>query len=150
MAFVIKTGDDIRELMRPEGPFHPFRKPRAFIRMPGLSPAEALAWEQRLENLRQRCGCTSGAVAMGLFAVLFTLHAVFDSPLATSSPSLSDLWLRGGVFAVGLILSALAGKFLGLLSASLQFRRACHDLLYRPSAIWAVMPNRSRPCCSGR
>jgi hypothetical protein len=150
MVFVIKTKDEIQQLLRAEGLLHPLRRPRVLIRMPGISHEEAQAWEQRLEELRQQCGCTSGAISLGLFVVLFTLHAVLDSPLATAGPCLSDLCLQAGIFAFGLILSALAGKFMGLLSSSLQFRRACHELMHRPSAIRVLMPNFPSSCCGGR
>lgn len=134
---MILTKADLGLLLRPESVWHPFRKPRFRIRIPELPESESLAWEGRLENLRQQCGCTAGAIGLGAFVLLSVAYSLHDnSPVDTLG--LEAFVLRGAFLAAGLISSALIGKLLGLSVAQVRFRRACFELHKRLLAIEAV------------
>jgi hypothetical protein len=150
MVLVVKNADDIRELLRTEGMLHPFRKPRALIRIPELAPVEARAWEQRLENLRQQCGCTAGALAMGCFVIAFVVYSAWHSSTTPSPLTPAVLASQGAMLVIGLVLSALLGKFAGLLSASWRFRRACLELLERPKRNSRLALRPGHHCCGNR
>jgi len=48
-----------------------FRKPRLLKHTPRMAEPEARTWQRRLGNLRQQCGCSAGALALGGFALAF-------------------------------------------------------------------------------
>jgi hypothetical protein len=150
MTFVVKTKDDLWNLLQPESPWHPFRRPRPLIRIPELPPQEARAWEQRLDTIRQQCGCTSGALAMAAFALLFAVYSLRDLSSAAGSFGIASFAWQGTLLVAGLIASALMGKFLGLLSASIQFRRTCFDLHQRLHMKTMIVPQSVRSCCQNR
>ena len=131
MSFVARTKDDLHSLLRPEGIMHPFRKPQVLICMPQMAASEAKAWESRLESLRQQCGCSAGALAFCGFVFSFLIVSAHNNLLATGHPPLREFFAVGVVFLSGLILSALAGKFLGLTVARVRYRRTCFDLQER-------------------
>jgi hypothetical protein len=128
MSFVVRTRDDLRYLLKPEGLMHPFRKPRAVIHVSGMSAPEAGDWESRLERFRQECGCSAGTFALCGFIVLFIAYAVLSEPDSTGDVQRGALLLKGAIFFTGLILSALIGKFISLCVATLRFRRTCYQL----------------------
>lgn len=128
MSFVVREKDDLQQLLRPEGLMHPFRKPRLLIRTPCMAEPEARAWEWRLENLRQQCGCSAGALALGGFALAFLTVSLHNSSPAIGKLALRESLLDGVIFIGGLILSALIGKFIGLSVAMVRYRRTCLEL----------------------
>jgi len=147
MTVVVRTADDLWKLLRPESVLHPFRKPRPLLQIPELPRREACLWEQRLDSLRQQCGCTSGAIAMGLFTILFvTYSALHISP--ASNWELASVAGQAAILVAGLIFSALIGKFVGLLAASLRFRRTCLALHQRLHTKTMIVPQPARSCCS--
>ena len=147
MIFVVRSKDDLWKMLQPESALHPFRKPRPVLQIPELPPQEAWLWEQRLDNLRQQCGCTSGALAMGLFVILFVTYSALNlSPAGNGE--LSSLAQEAAILIGGLICSALAGKFAGLLAASLRFRRTCLALHQRLHTKAMILPEPARSCCS--
>lgn len=130
MSFVVRTKDDLQQLMEPEGSMHSFRKPRLLIHVPQMADSEARAWEWRLEGMRQDCGCSAGAMGLCVFAVIFVAYALHNSsPSATLPPG--AFLLDGVIFVAGLILSAVAGKLIGLWMAAGRFRRTCLQLQER-------------------
>jgi len=131
MPFVVRTEADLQKLLQPEQLLHPFRKPQALIRVPGLLQSEAADWEKRLESFRQQCGCTAGAVAIGAFAVASVAYALRTGSIATDNLPSNSILLRAGVFVAGLVLSAVFGKLLGLSVAFLGYRRTCFQLMKR-------------------
>jgi hypothetical protein len=137
IPFVVRRKADLRLLLQSEGILHPFRRPPFLLRIPELPEPEAGAWEQRLEGLRQECGCTSGALALGAFVVLFLVYALHSSLSALDHLQPRVLLLGGAFFVAGLILSALIGKFLGLSMAGIRFRRTCSELHQRLQALEA-------------
>ena len=133
MYFRVRTEADLLQLMRSESALHPFRKPPIRLDIPTLNRAEAAAWQLRLEELRQHCGCTSGAVFLGAF-LLANLAYVLGSavrPGFSLPATTKDLWLTGIIFLAGLIISALFGKLLGLSVSAFRFRRTCRALQSR-------------------
>jgi len=137
MLFVVRTEADLRLPLRVEGILHPFRKPPLLIRIPALSEPEARAWERRLENLRQQCGYTAGALATGAFVVLFVVCSLHKQLDGTRQSPAGNIGTPRRFFVAGLILSALIGKFLGLSMARIRFRRTCVDMHKRVQAIEA-------------
>jgi hypothetical protein len=131
MSFIVRAEGDLLKLLQPEGRLHPSRKPTVLVRVPGLRDSEATAWEVRLENLRQQCGCAAGAIALGAFAIGGVVYALLQNSLALVNPPLTAILLQSGLFLVGLILSALLGKLLGLSLARIRYQRACLELQER-------------------
>jgi hypothetical protein len=128
LPYVVRTPADLRMLLRPRAILRPFHKPAVLVRIPELSPADAQAWERRLEPLTQECGCNHGAFAMGAFLLLSVVAAFFaNSPDDVRLP-LGTYLLWGGCFLAGLILSTLGGKLFGQILAALRLRRACREL----------------------
>lgn len=84
---------------------------------------------------------------MGLFTIFFvTYSALKISP--ASDWQLASIVRQAAILVAGLILSALIGKFLGLLSASLRFRRTCIALHQRLHSKAMIVPQPARSCCS--
>jgi hypothetical protein len=131
MPFVVHTEADLLIFMRPHGLRHPFRKPPVEFRIANLPQSESRAWEGRFDTLRQQCGCASGAIALGAFTLGVVAYAFHRSIKAPGAPTPRELFLNGVLFLVGLILSALLGKLLGLSLATIRFRRACFELRMR-------------------
>ncbi len=148
MAIVVTSKDDLWLLLKREGILHPFRKPQPLIRIPALSKREAEAWERRLENLRQQCGCQSGAFALAAFAVLFVGYSLANDVATASLLQLSDFARQGAILVAGLVVSALLGKFIGLWLASFRFRRTCLELHQRLHTKAMIMPTPIHSCCA--
>jgi hypothetical protein len=128
LPYIVRNPADLRILLRPRAILRPFHKPRVLIRIPGLSPADTLAWERRIEPLTQECGCNTGAAAMGLFLLLAAAAAILSrTPDDVRFPLVTYL-VWGGCFVTGLIVSALGGKLFGQMLAALRLRRACREL----------------------
>ena len=72
-----------------------------------------------------------GALAFCGFVFSFLIVSAHNNLLATGHPPLREFFAVGVVFLSGLILSALAGKFLGLTVARVRYRRTCFDLQER-------------------
>lgn len=128
---VVRSKSDLRLLPRRESILHPFRKPPLAIRVPELPLPEAQAWEQRLENLREQCGCTAGAIALLAFVVGFVVYVLHRNLTMPENLSPGSLWLGAVVFVAGVVLSALGGKFAGLWVADVRFRRIYRELQWR-------------------
>jgi len=145
MRGLIKSEADLQRLMRPESALHPFRKPPVVIDIAELTRAETAAWELRLEALRQSCGCTSGAVFLGILA-LASLAYVLASAVRPgfSLPGKDEnFWDDGAIFLLGLIISAALGKLVGLSFAAVRFRHTCRALQERVRAV----ANAPECCC---
>jgi hypothetical protein len=133
MPLLIRTEADLLALIRPQSLLHPFRKPPALLGIPQLSADENAAWCQRLEYLRQQCGCTAAAIGLGIFTLtgfVYVLTAALQTNPGTE-PDHQAILLNGAVFFAGLILSVLLGKLVGLTFAALRFRRTCRALQTR-------------------
>lgn len=130
---VIRTEADLVALMRPESLRHPFRKPPILLAFPEMRTDETAVWAYRLENLRLECGCRAAAIGLGVFT-LASLAYVLVAALQTSAaiePDYPRILFNGSLLVVGLVLSALFGKFIGLALAARRFDRTCRELLNR-------------------
>ncbi|PYL09041.1 MAG: hypothetical protein DME33_05620 [Verrucomicrobia bacterium] len=131
MSFIVRTNDDLQQFMRSEGTQRRFRKLRLVIQVPQMTDPEARSWESRLERLRQECGCSTGALGLCLFTLISVKYALYNSSACATVPKLGTLLLNGVTFVTGLILSAVAGKFIGLWIAASRFQRICLELQQR-------------------
>jgi hypothetical protein len=138
LPFFVCTAEDLQRLIAYKQRFHPFRKPRVLLRVRGMGQAEACSWETKLEDIRQLCGCTSGAFAIVAFAIASVAYAVISGSLIGGNSRPGAILIQSGVFVIGLILSALVGKLLGLLRARMLYLRTCFDLMQRLSGIRAT------------
>lgn len=133
MQFLIRTEADLLVLLRRQSLFHPFRKPPSLLDIPEFSADENAVWSQRLEYFRQQCGCTAAVIGIGAF-LLATLVYVLAEALQPNLPSGTGHQevLFGSVsFSLGLILSTLLGKLVGLTFAARRFRRTCRAIQTR-------------------
>ena len=128
VPYVVRSPADLRMLLRPQAILRPFLKPGVLVRIPGLSPSECLAWQQRLTPLTQECGCRAGALAVGLFLALIVLMVFFTDIPDGVHFSLQTYLIGSACFLTGLILSAFLGKLTGKMLAALRLRRACREL----------------------
>jgi len=128
VPYVVRSPADLRMLLRPQAILRPFLKPGVLVRIPGLSPAECLAWQQRLTPLTEECGCRAGALAVGLFLALIVLTVFFTDIPDGVHFSLQTYLIGATCFVVGLIVSAFLGKLTGQMLAALRLRRACREL----------------------
>jgi hypothetical protein len=92
-----------------------------------------MIWQNRLESLRQECGCRASAIALGCFALAGVVYVTVTAlrPNIVTEPDYQVLGLNGAVFFAGLVFSALFGKFMGLTRANILFRRTCRALVAR-------------------
>ena len=125
---VVRSEADLGRVLQRKELLHPFRKPRVFLRNSGLSELETRAWEQQLENLRQECGCTEGALALVAFMVLYGLYVLKAGLLGPDVHRPGAAGLAVGFLVGGLILSPLVGKLVGLALAEARYRRTCGKL----------------------
>jgi hypothetical protein len=125
MPLVVYQQNDLRNILRPEGILHPFRKPRLLIRIPHMPESEAMAWESRLEELRQACGCSGGALSLGAFVFGFVAVSLVNGSAVTGNLQLREHLLLGGIFLSGVIVSSLLGKLIGLCLTQVRYRRVC-------------------------
>jgi hypothetical protein len=133
---LIRTEADLAQSLRRESIFHPFRKTPVVLNIPQLSAEENMLWQNRLESLRQECGCRASAIALGCFALAGVVYVTVMAlqPNSVAEPDYRALGLNGAVFFVGLVFSALFGKFLGLARANIRFHRTCRALVTRLAA----------------
>lgn len=131
-SIVIKTESDARNLLRLQQ-LYSLNRPRVLIRIEGLPQQEARVWEDKLDTIRQMCGCRSGAAAV----VIFILAAVGYGLLAEPHTLIShgNVALDTGAFAAGLVLSGIIGKLIGLSAASTKYRYICRQLIERVQAL---------------
>lgn len=137
MPLIIRTEADLLALTRPHSLLHPFRRPAAQIDFPQLAGEENVAWGQRLEYLRQQCGCRASVMGLGAFTAASFVY-VLVAALRTNpggEPDYHAMLFDGALVFGGLILSALIGKFVGLSVAALRFRRACRAILARIASL---------------
>ena len=128
MPYVVRGPADLRMLLRPQAILRPFLKPGVLVRIPGLSPSQCEAWQQRLTPLTQECGCNTGTLAVGIFLAISVLAVFFtDIPGDVRFP-LRNYLIGSACFVGGLILSAFLGKLSGQMLAALRLRRACQEL----------------------
>ena len=128
VPYVVRSPADLRMLLRPQAILRPFLKPGVLVRIPGLSPGECLAWQQRLTPLTQECGCNAGALAVGIFLAMTVLAVFFiDIPGDVRFP-LRTYLIGSACFLGGLIVSAFLGKLTGQMLAALRLRCACREL----------------------
>ena len=128
VPYVVRGPADLRMLLRPQAILRPFLKPGVLVRIPGFSPSQCEAWQQRLTPLAQECGCNTGTLAVGIFLAITVLAVFFtDIPGDVRFP-LRNYLIGSACFVVGLILSAFLGKLSGQMLAALRLRRACQEL----------------------
>jgi hypothetical protein len=130
---LIRTEADLLALMRPQSLLHPFRKPPVLLAIPQVPADENAAWADRLEYLRQECGCTAAVIGLGVFT-LASFACVLAAALQTNpgiEPDYQVILFNAAWLVAGVILSALFGKLVGLTLAALRFRRTCRALLAR-------------------
>jgi hypothetical protein len=130
---LIRTEADLLALMRPQSLLHPFRRPTALLDIPQLAADENAAWGHRLEYFRQQCGCTAAVIGLGVFT-LASFAYVLAAALQTDpgiEPDCQAILFNGALLVAGLILSALAGKLVGLTFSALRFRQSCRALQTR-------------------
>ena len=140
MPLLIRTEADLLALIRWQSLLHPFRKPPALLlNIPQLPADENAVWSQRLEYLRQQCGCTAAAICLGVFTLASFVY-VLAAALQTKpgiEPDRQAMLFNGALFFAGLILSALLGKLVGLTFAALRFRQTCRALQTRLQTLQA-------------
>lgn len=128
-SIVIKTKSDATKLLQLQRRLHVASRPQVLIRVEGLRDQEAREWEDKLDSLREECGCRSGAIAVVIFIFAAVSYGLFAAPYTPIQ--------RGGVildtvvFLVGLSLSAIIGKSIGLFAASKKYRYICAELVER-------------------
>lgn len=128
---IVSAATDVDRLLRREGILHPFRKPQAVIRVARLPTNQAVAWERQLENVRQQCGCAHGAVTLGIYVLASVAYLLRHSTLTNHDSHPETALISGLLFAGGLIVNALSGKFAGLLVATVRYQRICTELKER-------------------
>jgi hypothetical protein len=136
---LIRNKLDVAALMHEQSLSHPFHRPAALLDIAELPAEENAVWGSRLDHWRGQCGCTAAIIGLGAFT-LASIVSVLVLALQTTAAGEPDyaVILRNGVlFLVGLILSTLAGKLIGLIVATLRFRQTCRLLWQRLTALEA-------------
>ena len=146
---MIRSEQDLLELLQRESILHPFRKPQALILVPQMDHSEAAAWENRLEHLRQQCGCTAGAIGLAVFAIASVAYILRTSSLSNSDFNADNLVLPSAIFLGGLIMSAALGKLLALSVAIIRYRRTCFELKRRLTGDPALILDLATPTTLG-
>jgi ABC-type branched-subunit amino acid transport system permease subunit len=102
--------------------------------------------------LREQCGCTAGAVALGAFVVAFLAYALLVNPTAFSSPRPSVVLLQSALLVLGLVVSALLGKLTGLWFARRRYHNVCFELQARLRSLAQQQPEPgiAVQCCGTR
>lgn len=104
----------------------PLRKQKLALDLAGLDEGERLRLQERLNDLVNDCGCSTGSVfslAGGVLAAAFAIGIADLGVLATILTTFAAIFLSGG-----------AGKLAGLALASYRFRRLCRVLAARVAA----------------
>jgi len=117
---VVRDRAELRALL---GSRELYAKRPLALELPGLSAQEAFAWSERLNGLRNECGCSLGAkcMAAGFLAALAAL-AVLHGPFTPA------LLLRLPLAAVAAVVCAGLGKAAGILMARRRLRREIASL----------------------
>lgn len=131
MVLVVCTSDDLDQLPGSKSWSNPFDQPRLLIRSPLLSRLEIAEWQAKFDGLRQACGCSHGAIALGGFLVLFIAYSIGADSLANTAADHGTIFFRAAVFVAGVVVSAVAGKLFGLYRARAQFHQTCRNLKSR-------------------
>jgi hypothetical protein len=119
-VFVIQSAQDVERLKKPRG-FS--RRPRVFVRIPGLPIEKAVDWELQLNANLRECGCSLGAqfVFIGLAASVFW-QFVFLSWDISRWP-----WFFVRTILT-MLMSGAAGKLLGIALAEARIRRIANKI----------------------
>jgi hypothetical protein len=124
---------ELVELSHAGSLFHPFRKPAVRLELPTLSARENAVWQDRLEALRQECGCRAAVAALAVFVlagIAWVLVAALQ-PNRGGETDYSAIGIYSAASLAGLVLCTLLGKFAGLAQAHGRYRRTCRALLQR-------------------
>jgi hypothetical protein len=122
---IVRGSSELQQVLRAGAPL---RRPQLRIAVPHMAAREARSWESRLDTLREDCGCRAGAFALAGFVFCFLVAAVLDDAAIADGHAAVSLAVYGGGFVGGVVLSALAGKLIGLWLATVRFRRVCRQL----------------------
>jgi hypothetical protein len=134
--FVVSSGDDFDRLTRAGSSWATLDEiPRLLIRLPGLSSSEARVWEEKLETLRQSCGCAAAAQGMAVFSLACAVTGGLGAFPAIDRFGAGGLAAAGLAFAAGLALSAVVARGVSLYVARLRYRRMCFRLIGRLHAV---------------
>ena len=97
------------------------------LEIPIVSETERHSWQTQLNNYKNDCGCSTGAIFLSatlVVVVAIVIVTAFNSPVTST--------IKIGLAGIPVLLfSALVGKMLGLIIAHLKFKRACAKLLER-------------------
>jgi hypothetical protein len=131
VPLLIRSEADVLELTGACSLRHPFRRPPALLDIPQLLAEENAAWGQRLEYFRQQCGCMAAMAGLGAFTLssLAYVVAVALQSNPGAEPDYQAVWFNSTLLVVGVVLSAVLGKLIGLTFAALRFRATCRALL---------------------
>ena len=122
---------ELIELPHSGGFFHLLRKPPVRLELPMLSAHENAAWQDRLDQLQQECGCRAAAAGLAAFVLAGIAWVLFAAlqPNRGEAPDYSVIGMYSAAFVAGLILCTLLGKLAGLALAHVRYRRTCRALL---------------------
>ena len=99
------------------------RRCTVLLQLAGLGAVEAAKWEQRLNRETRACGCEAGALGMVVGIALLLGFAVTHRDAFITSPKPTAI-----AAALLVVMSALAGKSLGLLAARRRLVHALREL----------------------
>jgi hypothetical protein len=86
---------------------------------------EMTVWKQRLERLRNDCGCAVGSIITLIITGSWIIHSILN-------PAAGQTWQRMiWVGVIVLFVSATVGKLLGLALARMRFQFAVRNLRRR-------------------
>jgi hypothetical protein len=113
-TLTIRTREDLAQLHGPH-PLPRSRRGKVRIEVAGIPSQRSKALEAKLNSVANTCGCSEGATAAIIGALLgIAAYVVRDS---------LSLWV-GVLFATaGLFIGGMAGKAIGLRRADVKFRR---------------------------
>jgi hypothetical protein len=133
VPLLVRSEADVLALTRVQSLRHPFRRPPALLDIQELRAEENAVWGQRLEYFRQQCGCTAAMTGLGAFTLASLAYVVTVALQSTpgAEPDYQAVWFNGALLLLGVVLSALVGKLIGLTFAALRFRATCRALLVR-------------------
>ena len=135
MVLVVCTSGDLDQVPGSKSWSNPFDQPRLLIRSPLLSRSEIAQWQAKFDGLREACGCSHGAIALGGFLVLSIAYSIGADSLANTPADRGTIFFRAAVFIAGVIVSTVAGKLFGLYRAQAQFHDACRNLKSRLASL---------------
>jgi hypothetical protein len=121
---VIKTANDIENMLLAYRPKLLPTGGSVVLAMPGLSQSELESWQIKLNTLHRECGCSMSAKFLLASLLLYILYNIPIHPL-----SFGILASKVVLGIVVLIVSGAIGKFTGLTIAQIKFKRSCRQLL---------------------